>query len=62
MSEITGVECESAGEVVVVRGDSFHYKRVGNVISLHLGDELTIEDVYLIKEVIELYEELISVN
>ena len=57
-----GIKCESIGDKVVIEGALFSYCRLGNMVSLELSDELSIEEVYIIKEVIQLYEELIELN
>ena len=62
MRHLTGIKCESVGEVIHVRGNLFEYRRVGESTSLDLNENLSIEDVYYIKEVISFYEELISLN
>ena len=62
MERLTGIKCESIGGVVTVRGNRFMYRRVGDTTSLDLNEALTVGDVYSIKEVIQLYEELISLN
>lgn len=62
MQKLTGIKCESVGEVIVIRGDLFMYRRVGDSIALDLNEALTLDEIHYIKEVIELYEELISLN
>lgn len=57
-----GIKCESIGDKVAIEGDLFSYCRLGNMVSLELSSELVIEEVYMIKEVIQLYEELIELN
>ena len=63
IERLTGIECESSGsDSVSVRGNRFQYFRQGDTTSLDLDENLTVGDVYFIKEVIQLYEELISLN
>lgn len=62
MGHLTGIKCESVGEVIHVRGNLFQYRRLGEATSLDLNESLSLEDVYYIKEVISFYEELISLN
>lgn len=62
MGKLTGIKCESVGDVIHVRGNLFEYRRVNNTTSLDLNENLSIEEVYYIKEVISFYEELISLN
>lgn len=63
MEWLTGVKCEAIGsDIVKVRGNLFQYRRQGDITTLDLNEELTIEEVYTIKEVIQLYEELIALN
>ena len=62
MGKLTGIKCESIGEAVYVIGNLFEYRRVNNTTFLELNENLSIEEVYYIKEVISFYEELISLN
>mgnify|MGYP003117270319 CR=1 FL=1 len=62
MAKLTGIKCESVGDVIHVRGNLFEYRRVKNTTTLDLNENLSIEEVYYIKEVISFYEELISLN
>ena len=63
MERLTGIKCEAIGsDIVNVRGNLFQYRRQGGITTLDLNEELTIEEVYTIKEVIQLYEELIALN
>ncbi len=63
MEKLTGIKCESIiGEAVHVRGNLFEYRRSGYITTLDLDENLSIEEVYYIKEVISFYEELISLN
>lgn len=62
MGKLTGIKCESVGEAVNVKGNLFEYRRVKNTTLLELDENLSIEEVYYIKEVISFYEELISLN
>ncbi len=62
MGYLTGIKCESVGEAIHVKGNLFEYRRVGETTSLDLNENLSIEEVYYIKEVISYYEELISLN
>tara|TARA_S200002703_G_scaffold143245_1_gene136080 strand:- start:303 stop:494 length:192 start_codon:yes stop_codon:yes gene_type:complete len=62
VAKLTGIKCESVGDVIHVRGNLFEYRRVKNTTTLDLNENLSIEEVYYIKEVISFYEELISLN
>lgn len=62
MQKLTGIKCESVGEVIIIRGNLFMYRRAGDSVALDLNESLTLDEIYYIKEVIELYEELISLN
>ena len=63
MERLTGIKCESIGsDIVGVRGNLFQYRRQGDITALDLNESLTVDEVYYIKEVIQLYEELISLN
>lgn len=62
MAKLTGIKCESVGDVIHVRGNLFEYKRNSAITILDLNENLSIEEVYYIKEVISFYEELISLN
>ena len=54
--------CESDGELVCVKGTGFLYKRLGEETQLSFHNSFNIDKITLIKEVIQLYEELISLN
>lgn len=62
MQKLTGIKCESVGGVIVIRGNLFMYRRVGDSVALDLNESLTLDEIYYIKEVIELYEELTSLT
>ena len=62
MKKLTGIKCESVGDVIHVRGNLFEYRRNKEITILDLNENLSIEEVYYIKEVISFYEELISLN
>ena len=63
MEERAGIKCSSNGsDIVSVRGEFFHYRRQGEVTCFDFSNQLLFEELYAIKEVIQLYEELISLN
>lgn len=63
MEWLTGVKCEAIGsDIVKVRGNLFQYLRQGDITTLDLNESLTLDEIYYIKEVIELYEDLIELN
>lgn len=62
MQKLSGIKCESVGDKVIVRGNLFQYRRLGDIVTLDLNESLTLDEIYYIKEVIELYEDLIELN
>lgn len=57
------ISAESIGtDKVYISNNLFEYKRIGNLVTLELEDDLHYDTIKTIKDFIELYEDLIKYN